>query len=117
MIAPIQSPDIPAVLRLPSRSWSRRNVLAAVAAAIAGAGCGLQRASLPQRTFLLQAPATDPARDATPPAGVLFVRPVRVAPAFDSRAFIIRRGESEYATDAYHGFLLSPGPMFTDAIA
>jgi len=93
--------------------------VAAMAGALGLVGCSLKRAALPQRTFLLSAPAS-PAGSIPAdrePAGVLLVRPVRVAPAFDARAFVIRRGEAEYVSDAYHGFLLSPGPMLTEALA
>lgn len=113
-----QRRDIPA--------WSRRRfgtalglwtaALTAGAGLAGGAGCSVRRAALPQRTYLLQAPPAGPATEGEA-GGVLLVRPVRVAPAFDSRAFVVRRGGGEFATDAYHGFLLSPGSMLTEVWA
>lgn len=108
---------MPAREAMTRRSWMFRGVAAGLAVAL-GNGCRLQKPSLPQRTFLLQPPEGGPERPAgEPEAGVLLVRPVRVAPAFDARAFVVRRGEAEYAADPYHAFLLSPGPMFTEAFA
>jgi hypothetical protein len=98
------------------RPVSRRAFVVAAGAVMAGAGCRLQRAALAPRTFLLQAPREEPP-GAAKGEGVLVVRPFRVAAAFDSRAFVIRRGEAEYEVDAYDAFLLSPGPMLAEAMA
>lgn len=83
---------------------------------LAAAGCKLQRAALPERTFVLQAPRVE-ASEGHAAGGVLLIRQFRVAPAFESRAFVIRRGESEFVTDAYHAFLLSPAAMLTELFA
>ncbi len=83
-------------------------------------GCGLRKAALPSRTFMLKGPVAAPVADGAAtgaPTGVLLVRPFRVATAFDSRSFVVRRSESEYVTDAYHAFLVSPGAMLTDLVA
>ena len=93
-----------------------RRAFLALASLGGAAGCSLQRAALPERTFLIEGPQAG-APVAGDPAGVMLVRLFRVAPAFDSRACIIRRGEAEYVADAYHAFLLSPGPMLTEAVA
>lgn len=90
--------------------------MAGAALAATGAGCRLRSAALPRRTFLLQEPPVGD-RPVGGGAGVLLVRPLRVASAFDSRAFVIRRGDSEYTADAYHAFLLSPGAMIAEALA
>lgn len=98
---------------------TRRAFLGAIAGTVlatTGAGCRLRSAALPRRTFLLQVPPVGDRRVAGG-SGVLQVRPLRVASAFDSRAFIIRRGDSEYTADAYHAFLLSPGPMIAEVLA
>jgi len=71
---------------------------------------------MPSRTFVLKGPVVKPV-EAVGGAGVLLVRPFKVVAAFDSRAFVIRRGESEYLPDAYHAFLVSPGTMLTDLVA
>ena len=83
-------------------------------------GCGLRKAALPSRTFLLKGPGSPAAgeRSGDPaPRGVLLVRPFKVATAFDSRAFVVRRSDSEYVTDVYHAFLVPPGSMLTDLAA
>ncbi len=117
--AAIATPRLDARPAISRRDWVLRGLAAGLTGAATGSlGCRLQKPALPQRTFLLRAPSADPARAVPePPGGVLLVRPVRVAAAFDSRAFVVRRGEAEYTTDPYHAFLLSPGPMFTDALA
>src|SRR5690606_1382143 len=94
---------------------SRRSFLLA-AAALTTAGCRIQRRALERRTFLLQPPETGPIPGVTP-RGVLLVRPFGVNTASESRSFIIRQGTSEFVADPYHAFLLSPGPMITEAIA
>lgn len=102
------------------RAFLVRTVLAATGLAAGGAGCGLRKAALPSRTFMLKGPVASALPDAAEnpaPAGVLLVRPFKVATAFDSRSFVVRRSESEYATDAYHAFLVSPGAMLTDLVA
>lgn len=106
----------------PPPRGSRRSFLSSLGlAAVAGAGCSLRRETLPRRTFVLQAPEAESAGRAgtsgVAPAGVLLVRLFRVAPAYDARAFVIRRGDAEFTSDAYHGFLGSPGPMLTEAFA
>lgn len=81
------------------------------------AGCKLQRAPLAQRVFRLRLPAAKAVRTRDEAMGVLLVRPFQVAASLDSRSFLIRRGESEFAVDPYNGFLLSPGPMLTETMA
>ncbi len=95
---------------------SRRAFL--VTALLSGvfSGC-LGRPALQVRTFALAVPPPARRGGEAPPAGVLWVRPVRVAAAFDSRAFVVRRAESEYVADPYNGFLVSPGPMLTELVA
>lgn len=94
---------------------SRRALLLALASA--ASGCSLSRRSpVADRTFLLRPP--DPAAPGEPaPSGVLMIRPFRAAPAFESRAFIIRESEAEFVADPYNAFLLSPGPMLTSVFA
>lgn len=103
---------------------SRRHFLAGLGLGLLGvSGCRLGRSSTPQRTFVLRAPDAGPApgrgpgEGAAPAGGVLLVRPFRVNPVFDSRAFVIRRGESEYTADPYNAFLGAPGPLVTEAVA
>lgn len=106
--------------RMDRRAFLARTALGVVGAGGVGAGCGLRQAAMPARTFLLKGPVPEAAlagADDAPPAGVLLVRPFTVAAGFDSRSFVIRRGESEYVTDAYHGFLVSPGAMLTGLVA
>ena len=105
-----------------SRSGTRRDFVTALGVGAGAAlltGCRLGKESAPHRAFVLQAPPAPAAGPETggAPAGVLLVRPFRVAPAFDSRSFVVRRGESEFATDAYNGFLGSPGTLLTEALA
>jgi ABC-type uncharacterized transport system auxiliary subunit len=81
------------------------------------AGCRLQRRALPEHTYVLQLPPAEPLPTASAPNAALLVRPLTVAAPFASRSFVIRRGESEYAVDAYNAFLMSPGVLLTDAFA
>ncbi|MBL9138364.1 MAG: membrane integrity-associated transporter subunit PqiC [Verrucomicrobiales bacterium] len=97
------------------RRWMLR--LLALGSVGAMAGCKLQRAPLAQRVFRLRTPAATDLRGRHGTKGVLMVRPFQVAASMDSRSFLIRRGESEFAVDPYNGFLLSPGPMLTEVIA
>ena len=104
-----------------NHTMRRRLFLAETGWVLAGAGlalsgCGLRKPSMPSRTFVLKGPASTP-KEALGAAGILLVRPFKVGAAFDSRAFVIRRGESEYVPDAYHAFLVSPGAMLTDLVA
>jgi ABC-type uncharacterized transport system auxiliary subunit len=98
------------------RRFNRRLFFGLTSLAAFGAGCRLQRKALPQRTFVLQATVgADAVRNGG--SGVLLIRPFRVSPAYESRAFVIRRGEAEYTTDAYNAFLMSPGVLITEALA
>ncbi len=106
-VAPGTTPEhLGAPLR--RRAFLGLSVLAALAA-----GCSLRRPALPQQTFVLEPEPADPVPSGSS-GGVLLVRTFHVAPAFESRAFVIRRGDSEYALDAYHAFLLSPAQMLTE---
>lgn len=98
------------------RHPSRRAVLAAALLLPWAAGCRLQRPPLAPRTFVLDPPPPT-APSAPSGSGVLLVRPFRVAPAFEARPFTLRLGETEYATDAYHLFLLPPTTLLTEAWA
>lgn len=105
----------------PDSLRNRRQWLSQAGAALLGAslgsGCALRsRPALPARTFLLTAPSASSATRTANPGGTLLVRLLRVAAPYDSRAFVLRRGDSEFATDAYDAFLLSPGPMLTEAL-
>lgn len=103
------------------RSVTRRSLVAGAMTLLAApwvAGCRLQRPALNQRTFLVTALADLPAEHGRDGGmGILSVRPFRVSPAFDSRAFVVRVGEAEYTTDPFHAFLVSPGPMLGEAFA
>ncbi|MGE3308755.1 MAG: ABC-type transport auxiliary lipoprotein family protein [Limisphaerales bacterium] len=105
------------------RAFLTRTTLAAVglgASWASGSGCGLRKEPLPTQTFVLKGPVSTAIRAGAggpPPVAVLLVRPFKVATAFDSRSFVVRRSESEYVADAYHAFLVSPGAMFTDLVA
>lgn len=99
------------------RQWLGRVLAGAGAAGLTGTGCGLRQAPLPKRTFVLEGVPGKPAGGDAAPAGVLLVRLLKVAPAFDARAFVVRRGEHEFVSDPYHAFLGSPGPMLTEALA
>jgi|GEM_PF-1476058 len=106
--------------KLDRRAFLARATLATTGLAVGTVGCGLRKAALPSQTFLLKGPVPAPAPDAAEspaPTGVLLVRPFKVATAFDSRSFVVRRSESEFMIDAYHAFLVSPGLMLTDLVA
>ncbi len=106
---------------LDRRAFLALSTLGTAGAVSGSSGCGLRKAGLPARTFLLKgpAPSAEVSEGADEPRrlGVLLVRPFKVATAFDSRSFVIRRTESEYVTDAYNGLFVSPGAMLTDLVA
>lgn len=102
--------------------FSRRTFLTgtgALAAAVAAGGCRLQREAVRPRTFVLPWAGGEGSESAAQGGGVgiLAVRPLRVTPECDARAFLVRRGEAEFEADPYHAFLLSPGPMLTEILA
>ncbi|MBX3748334.1 MAG: membrane integrity-associated transporter subunit PqiC [Verrucomicrobiae bacterium] len=98
------------------RQPSRRAFVGATLLLPWAVGCRLQRPPLAPRTFVLDPPA--PAASVVQTgSGVLLVRPFRVAPAFEARPFVIRLADNEYATDAYHLFLLPPTTLLTEAWA
>jgi hypothetical protein len=97
--------------------FTRRRFLGLTGLTTIAAGCRLQRPALPQHTYVLQLPPATTTEDGAAGSSTLLVRPFTVSAPYSSRAFVIRRGESEYVIDAYNAFLMSPGVLLTDAFA
>jgi len=48
--------------------------------------------------------------------GILLVSALRVSPRYESRSFVYRRSESNYESDFYNQFLVSPGAQLTEEV-
>ncbi|MCG8565449.1 MAG: PqiC family protein [Desulfobacterales bacterium] len=91
-------------------------------------GCSLKGPS-PQRQFHFIPPVelahADPGMDrpqssrtqsSRPPSARIQIRPLAIAPAFDTHFFTYRMGETELTPDFTHLFAAGPGPMVTNVI-
>lgn len=80
------------------------------------AGCvNFSRPEPDRRQYLFDlGPAPAPA--ARPLDATLEVSRFTVAPAFDRKELVYRRGGNEYATDFYHTLILYPGPLLADMV-
>jgi ABC-type uncharacterized transport system auxiliary subunit len=91
------------------RAW-----LAAVAVAVAVAGCSLTRPPLERSTYALGATrAGAPAAEAMPVT--LRVRPFRAAAPYDGRDFLYRTPDGQLVADFYNVFPAGPGELVTQA--
>ena len=81
-------------------------------------GCSLKGPS-PQRQFHFIPPVeldhAGPGMDGTPSSRIQ-IRPLAIAPAFDTHFFTYRMGETELTPDFTHLFAAGPGPMVTNVI-
>lgn len=77
----------------------------------------VSRPGVERTHYLVQ--AQRPATDEPPPIfdEVLAVRGVRIAPGFDSKAFITLREQGRVEADFHHQFFLPPGEMLTAQIS
>ena len=75
-------------------------------------GCG-SRAAFNQRNFLLEASRNRP-QQKTSKDIVLGVQSFNVDMTFSTKSFVYRKGPSEYETDFYNQFLISPNDMITE---
>ena len=75
-------------------------------------GCG-SRAAFNQRNFLLEASRNRPQRKTSKDI-VLGVQSFNVDMTFSTKSFVYRKGPSEYETDFYNQFLISPNDMITE---
>ncbi len=94
------------------RIWN----LAACAAIFFAFGCAVpQRPPKEIKTYLLS-PVPGDLASALEPSRCFSVRPCRAAPAFAEKMFVYRTGESEYTTDYYHQFLMTPAENIRQAL-
>lgn len=75
-------------------------------------GCG-SRAAFNQRNFLLEASRNRP-QQKTSKDIVLGVQSFNVDMTFSTKSLVYRKGPSEYETDFYNQFLISPNDMITE---
>ena len=75
-------------------------------------GCG-PRAAFNQRTFILEASRNSP-RHNTSKDIILEVQNFSIERAFSSKSLVYRKASSEYETDFYNQFLISPENMVTE---
>ncbi|HZX31777.1 MAG TPA: ABC-type transport auxiliary lipoprotein family protein [Rhodocyclaceae bacterium] len=80
------------------------------------AACGNTRPAVERQSFLIRTERSAPMAVA-PVAGVLRVARVVVAPPFDQRALVYRRGDVRYETDFYNQFAADPPDMLAEAVA
>jgi ABC-type uncharacterized transport system auxiliary subunit len=80
------------------------------------AGCGnLIKQPAPQKqTFVLNPENPAEAPDADAPR--LVVQAVRIAPAYEARNFIYRLGLTEFESDYYNNWLVSPAQLFQESL-
>jgi uncharacterized lipoprotein YmbA len=92
-------------------------LLAALASAGAAGCVSLNRPYAAVREYVIEAPPAAKAAAAAAPAGtILKVRNFRVAPPFDSRKFVYRRGDGAWESDYYHELLAPPGAMLAGVV-
>ena len=87
--------------------------LAALALAVAIAGCSLTRPAPVKNTFLLDPPL--PPVVATSKPGTLRIGTFNVSAPYRDRAFTYRTGDVKYESDFYNEFFVAPGPMIGQA--
>ena len=75
-------------------------------------GCG-SRTALNQRNFLLEVPRDLPQHE-TGKDVILDVAPFSIDAAFSTKSFVYRKSQSQYETDFYNQFLISPEEMITE---
>lgn len=94
-----------------TRTLSQLGAIAVLLTVILCSGC-VSRQSYAKRQFVLEAVRAarpnGPGRDI-----VLAVRGFTIDPAYDSRNLLYRRGESEYESDFYHEFLVTPQALIS----
>lgn len=87
--------------------------LAALALALAAAGCSLTRPAPVKNTFLLDPPPPPAAAAAKP--STLRIGTFNVAAPYRDRAFTYRTGDVKYESDFYNEFFVAPGAMVAQA--
>ena len=87
--------------------------LAALALAVALAGCGLTRPAPVKNTFLLDPPL--PPVVSAPKPGTLRIGAFNVSAPYRDRAFTYRTGDVKFESDFYNEFFVAPGPMIGQA--
>jgi len=68
-----------------------------------------------KRYFVIEASRGAATSDAKA-TGILLVSALRVSPRYESRSFVYRRSESNYESDFYNQFLVSPGAQLTEEV-
>ena len=97
----------PTSVNYPGYAISMKNCLLLILAGLVLSGC-LSRPSVVKEAFAFSA-APAPARPGPGQGPVLAIRPVGVAPPFDSQSFNYLTGPSSYERDFYAQFLVPPG--------
>jgi ABC-type uncharacterized transport system auxiliary subunit len=79
----------------------------ALTSLLIGVGCAGRRHSYTKRQFVLEVNRPTQAATGTP-QGILAVRRFTVDPTFESKGLMYRKGDSEFQSDFYHEFLITP---------
>jgi cholesterol transport system auxiliary component len=96
----------------------QRNWFLCVAALLLLAGCVNIEKSYPDKRYFVLSAADKiiPANPLDNRNGVLLVSNLRVSPRYEGRSFVYRLTESNFESDFYNQFLVSPGAILTEEV-
>jgi cholesterol transport system auxiliary component len=79
-------------------------------------GCFNFNKSYPEKRFFVLNAKRNEGRSVSKSNAVLRIRRFRVSPGFEGKGFVYRKGNSNYASDFYNEFFISPASMITEEV-
>ena len=79
-------------------------------------GCFNLNKSYPEKHFFVLSVKRSEKSSVSKTDGVLRISRFRVSPGFEGKSFVYRKGDSNYTSDFYNEFFISPAPMITEEV-
>ena len=79
-------------------------------------GCFNFNKSYPEKHFFVLSAKRSDKSSVSKSDVVLRISRFRVSPGFEGKSFVYRKGNSNYTSDFYNEFFISPGPMITEEV-
>ena len=79
-------------------------------------GCFNFNKSYPEKHYFVLSASRSGGPSVSESAAILRIRRFRVSPGFEGKDFVYRKGNSNYTSDFYNEFFISPGPMITEEV-